>query len=332
MIRTLLASILLALPATAASARCAGEDLLPSLTEAERANISATVDALDYGRGNYWRATRGDAVVHIVGTYHFDDPRHDAILERIAGDIDAASVVLVEAGPTEQAELQAELTRRPDRIFALTGPTLPEQLAETDWQALATAMQERGVPAFVAAKMQPWYVSMLLGIPPCAIEELNGRPNGLDHRVIARADEKAIPVRALEPFDTVFTLFDGMPASEQVDMVRTTLAMGARAEDYAATLAEAYFAEDVRVTWELGRLTARMLSGESAESVDAELAEMEERLMFRRNRAWIPVITAAAEEGPVFAAFGALHLSGTDGVLSLMERAGYRIERLPFSG
>ena len=32
--------------------------------------------------------------------------------------------------------------------------------------------------------------------------------------------------------------------------------------------------------------------------------------MTDRNRAWIPVIEARRQDGPVLAAFGALHLSG----------------------
>ncbi|MBL9053177.1 MAG: TraB/GumN family protein, partial [Tabrizicola sp.] len=47
-----------------------------------------------------------------------------------------------------------------------------------------------------------------------------------------------------------------------------------------------------------------------------------------RNRAWIPVLTKAAAEGPVFAAFGALHLSGKEGVLNLLEQEGFTIEPL----
>jgi len=182
----------------------------------------------------------------------------------------------------------------------------------------------------MAAKMQPWYVAMLLGIPSCAMEDLASDPNGLDARVIARAAAQGVPVRALEPYDTVFTLFDSMSAADQIDMIRTTLAMVDAAEDYAATLTAAYFAEDVRVTWELGRITANNLPGQTPEKVDADLARMEELLMARRNRSWIPQITAAAAEGPVFAAFGALHLSGQDGVLALLEREGFALERLPF--
>jgi uncharacterized protein YbaP (TraB family) len=330
MIRHLAVSLLLCLPAGGANAACTGQDILPTLDADQRAGITSAVDSLAYGRGNYWRASRGDAVVHLVGTYHLDDPRHDAVMERLSPAIDAAGTVLVEAGPEEQAALEAEMMRRPDRLFAMEGPTLPERLEEADWKALSAAMQERGLPGFVAAKMQPWYVAMLLGIPACAMADMAGDPNGLDTRIIARAAARGIPVRALEPYDTVFTLFDGMAPAEQIDMIRATLAMNARAEDFAVTLTTAYFAEDVRVTWELGRLAALDLPGETPESVDADLAAMEELLMFRRNRSWIPVIEAAAAEGPVFAAFGALHLSGRDGVLALLEREGFRIERLPF--
>lgn len=330
MIRPLVTSLFLCLSAVAAEAACAGRDLMPGLDPADRARISAAVEATDYGRGNHWRATRGDAVVHLLGTYHLDDPRHDAVMERLAPAIDAAAVVLVEAGPEEQAALEEEMVRRPDRLFTMEGPTLPERLEEADWQALSAAMQERGLPGFVAAKMQPWYVALLLGIPACAMEEVANDPDGLDARIVARAAEKGIPVRALEPYDTVFTLFDGIAPAEQIEMIRATLAMNGQAEDFAATLATAYFAEDVRISWELGRMAALELPGETPASVDADLAVLEEALMFRRNRAWLPVIEAATAEGPVFAAFGALHLSGGDGVLALMERAGYRIERLPF--
>ncbi len=330
MIRRLALSLFLILPAGGAQAACAGRDLLPTLDAADRARITAAVDGLAYGRGNHWRATKGEAVIRLLGTYHLDDPRHDAVMDRLAPAIDAARTVLVEAGPEEQAALQAEMTRNPGRLFTLDGLTLPERLDEADWRALSVAMQERGMPAFVAAKMQPWYVAMLLGIPACAMADMAGDPNGLDTRVIARAAAHDIPVRALEPYDTVFTLFDDMAPAEQIDLIRTTLTMNAQAEDFAATLSAAYFAEDVRVTWELGRIAALTLPGETPETVDADLAEMEELLMFRRNRAWIPVIEAAAAEGPVFVAFGALHLSGQDGVLALLERQGFTIERLPF--
>ena len=75
---------------------------------------------------------------------------------------------------------------------------------------------------------------------------------------------------------------------------------------------------------------ALTLDGYTPERVAHEFAVMEEAMMVRRNRAWIPVLTAAAKEGPVLAAFGALHLSGPEGVLALLKADGFKLERLAF--
>ncbi|MDI3336616.1 TraB/GumN family protein [Defluviimonas aestuarii] len=330
MTRTAIFCFLLVFSGTAVHAECSGTSLFRTMPPEDRAALDARVADLPYARGNSWIASRGDESVRLVGTYHLDDPRHDAVFDRLTTDIDRASVVLVEAGPEEEAHLKSEMTSNPALLFRTEGPTLPEQLPEADWQALNVAMNARGVPGFLVAKMQPWYVSMMLGIPPCAMEEVNSGKKGLDARIIDHAAEKGIPVRALEPYDTIFHLFAGMSEDAKLEMIRAGLAMDAQAEDYGATLSEAYFAEDVRLTWEIGRLASYKLPGQTPEQVDADMAEMEEALMFSRNRAWIPVIEAAAQEGPVFAAFGALHLSGDDGVLALLEREGFTIERVPF--
>ena len=92
-------------------------------------------------------------------------------------------------------------------MFVMDGPTLPEILPPDTWDRLQDApCRARGIPPFMGAKMQPAYLSMLLGIPPCAAEALTGRANGLDQRIIAkRGRASSMPVRALEPYDTIFT-------------------------------------------------------------------------------------------------------------------------------
>jgi len=54
-------------------------------------------------------------------------------------------------------------------------------------------------------------------------------------------------------------------------------------------------------------------------------------LISARNRGWIGVIEAAAANGSVLAAFGALHLPGEDGVLALLDRAGWALSPLPLT-
>ena len=312
------------------NAECHGQNQLAALAPETLASLTAAVDAAPYARGNFWRATRGDQVLTVIGTFHLDDPRHDHTMMRLGPLIDVAATVLVEAGPVEEAALKQALARDPSLMFITDGPTLPETLPAATWDQLKTALRARSIPPFMGAKMQPAYLSLLLGIPPCASEMFTGTPNGLDQRIIARAAAAGVPLRALEPYDTVFSIFGAMTAEESRQMLELSLAMDARSEDAFATMLQSYFDEDSRMIWEYSRWQTLNTGGMDPARVNADFATMENSMVLSRNRAWIPVIEKALNDGPVVAAFGALHLSGQDGVLSLLKQNGFTLERLVF--
>lgn len=316
---------LLALPA---AAQCTGENLIAALPAAQQDALRASAESAPYATGNLWRATKADQSITLIGTYHFDDPRHAATLAALAPALQTATALLVEAGPQEEAAIKTYVAQHPEVMIDNSGPTLPERLSKPDWARLSDALRARGIPPFMAAKFRPWYLSMLLGIPPCSMAEA-ATARGLDGQLIDAALEKSVPVQALEPFDTVFTLFDDMPPADQLAMVTSALATESRSADFAVTLADSYFAEEGRLIWEFMRYETLQLPDYTPARVDAEFAVMETALMTDRNRAWIPVITAAAARGPVLVAFGALHLSGDAGVLNLLAQQGYALERLP---
>ncbi|KAF0116734.1 MAG: hypothetical protein FD150_246 [Rhodobacteraceae bacterium] len=321
-------ALLLALAATdPAVAQCAGRNLFDDMAPERKAEIDAATAAVPFASGNFWRATRGDEVITIAGTYHFDDPRHGPTIAALAPMIATATTVLVEAGPKEEKALMDLVAREPSRMLITSGPTLFEQLPPEVWTQLADAMSKRGIPGFMAAKFRPWYILAVLAVPPCAMTEMT-KPRGLDTLVIEEALARNKPIRALEPFETIFRIFDSMSEAEIMAMLQSTLAIEDRAEDHAATLADSYFAGESRVIWELMRFVSYDLPGYTRDQVDAEFLKMEEVLMKARNRAWIPVLTQAASEGPAFAAFGALHLSGEEGVLNLLKSEGFTLEEL----
>lgn len=326
MLRTL--ALLAALSPLAAHAQCTGKNLIAALPAAEQTALRDAARAVPYPEGNLWRATRGTESVHIVGTYHFDDPRHAPTLSTVTPLIAAATTLLVEAGPTEEAALKSRMAREPQLMTLTDGPTLPEMLPKPEWLALSAAMKARGIPGFMAAKFQPWFLTMILGIPPCDMARAaSGR--GLDQRLMDEAATHSVPVKALEPYDTLFSLFDAMSQQDQLSMIRSALAMEPQAADMSITLADSYFAEEGRLIWEFMRRLTLTAPDMDPDQAARDLALMENALMIDRNRAWIPVITAAAAEGPVVAAFGALHLSGDQGVLNLLAAEGFTLERLP---
>jgi len=331
MLRLALVCLVTALAAATtlpARAACEGRNQIDALPPETRAMLRAAADAAPFSQGNLWRATRGDKVLHVIGTYHLNDPRHSAIMDRLAPLIDSATTVLVEAGPTEEAALQTALATDPSLMFVTDGPTLPDILPAVTWERLKDALRARSIPPFLGAKMQPAYLSLLLGIPPCAVDSLTAAQSGLDGRIIARAQEKGVPLRALEPYTVVFDIFSDMSTEDQLNMLDLSLALDDQSEDVFATLADSYFAEDSRMIWEFSHWQALQVPGMDSARIGADFALMEDRMMSARNRAWIPVIEAALADGPALAAFGALHLSGEDGVLALLERAGFTVERL----
>ncbi len=313
-----------------ADAQCSGHNLIAALPASEQDSLRATANLAPFAQGNYWRATRGDAVVHLIGTYHFDDPRHAATLATLAPILEDAQTLLVEAGPEEEAALKAHFARDPDLMIITTGPTLPEILPPADWARLSKALSDRGIPAFMAAKFRPWYLSMMLSIPACDMAAAT-TSKGLDGQLIEAAAAQGLTVQALEPYDTLFAVFDMMSEADQLAMITSALAMEDKSADMAITLADAYFAQESRLIWEFMRAETLKLPDYTPERVEQEFATMEEALMNMRNRDWIAVIEAAADRGPALVAFGALHLSGDQGVLHLLEQRGFTLQRLPLN-
>ncbi|AWD21715.1 TraB/GumN family protein [Fuscovulum blasticum] len=323
----LFASLLLHLAPAAATA-CYGLNLLDLMPAADRARIEAAAAAVPYSEGNLWTATKGKASLTIIGTYHLDDPRHNAVMQRITPLLAAARMLLVEGGPEEEKRLKDRMASDPGVLMITEGPSLLEMLPPETWARLKQALADRGIPGIMAAKFQPWYVTVLLSVPPCAMADLS-QPKGLDGLLIDAATVAGKPIRALEPYDTVFAIFDAFAQQDQVAMIDQSLALEPVSADFSVTLADAYYDGKSQLIWELMRETSYNMPGYTREQVDAEMKAMEEVLVSRRNRAWIPVIDAAAAEGgPLVVAFGALHLPGPEGVLNLLAQDGWTITPL----
>ncbi|AUH34839.1 TraB/GumN family protein [Paracoccus tegillarcae] len=336
-IAALSATVVWSVPASAqtSASDCVGNNLIDALPSETRAHLRNAVEDVPYHRGLLWRATKDDQHMTLIGTYHFPDPRHDATMARLQAPLRDAALVMVEAGPDEEARLAEALAEDPSLTVITDGPTLPERLTTQEWQALSEAMAERGTPAVITSKLRPWFVSMMLGISPCMLRGINadGGVHGLDSMLIERADAMDVPVRALEPWDTVFSLFGDLTAEQEEDMIRATLPAAQYADNYAVTLTEAYFDADVWTIWEFGRFDAYENSGLSKAEVDEQMALTQTMLMDARNESWIaPLEQAAAEAAEqgrgVVAGFGALHLPGERGVLRLLQQNGWTIERL----
>ncbi|MCC1493946.1 TraB/GumN family protein [Cognatishimia sp. F0-27] len=311
-------------------ALCGGEDLRPTLTGPERAELADALDGRRFPEGNHWRATRGESVIHLIGTMHIDDPRFEPVITRLSPLIRSAGTVLLEMTDVEEQRLQAMMARNP-ALLVLEDTSLPALLNEEEWRTLSATLASRGIPGFMAAKFRPWYISILLAMPSCMALD-GGMPQGLDGQIEDIAREAGVPVAPLEAFDAAISVFAEIPLDRQLDILRSSLAPPEDQDDLFTTLAAAYFEERHAETWAVPDVLAGRFTALDAAQTEALFADFSDRLLVQRNRAWIDVILDAAGTGdaPLVVAFGAAHLSGADGVLALLEDQGFTMDRLPF--
>ncbi|SLN24822.1 TraB/GumN family protein [Roseisalinus antarcticus] len=324
----LLTGLLLAvLPATAARAQCTGDSFADLLTAAERAEIAAEVAAAPFAEGLFWQARKGEQALTLIGTMHAYDPRLPALMDRARPLLADADALLVEITPAEEQAMQDALAADPSRIVITDGPTLPELLPTAIWQDLAEAAAARQIPAFMAAKMRPWYLTLSLAMPPCVMPDVMAGRRGLDHMIMQEAEALGLPMRALEPWETVLSIFSQSTMDEQLEMLR--LAVGPaelQAQSFVAML-DGYFAGRTAEIWAMSRIATYRAPGTTRAEADAMFQLSADALLTERNIAWMQEI-AAAPERDILIAVGALHLPGETGLLRLLDQAGWDVTPL----
>lgn len=316
---------LLALPATA---QCVGENLLESLAAKERTILDTAIASHPYPAGNLWLAQKTGSTIHILGTMHLNDDRLGPYLEPFWEIADNADLILLEGTRDSMTKLKDKMARDPSVMFITDGPTLPDRLADDDWQALSDEMSTRGIPGFMTAKMRPWYASMMLAIPPCAMADM-AKQNGVDFRIMDYAENHSIPTKALEPYDTLFSLFDNEDPEDELDALRLALVSAKNGESMITTLIETYLSGEHRAIWEFSRWQMKQDSDLSDQDADKMFAEMEGPMLIERNANWMDaILPAAAEADNIIVAVGAAHLSGEQGLLYMLEQSGYTLSRV----
>jgi uncharacterized protein YbaP (TraB family) len=321
--KTLLVLLFGTLPLLAQAQSCGTRDLIAELAPDRRAALEALVAPHAYPEGNLYVAEKPGSRVTVVGTLHLPDPRHAATVQAVRPAIEAADLLILEASSDAQAEIQAMTATSPEVFFLTEGPTLIDLLTEEEWGRLKEELAKFGIPGFMAAKFQPWFLGMTLAIPPCAVEDIRRGEKGLDMLLEEVARNADVPIEELDDVDALVSLLSGDPLDQQIEGLRMWLSMKVDGDAEMTTLVERYFQGKSREAVEFSRILLED-RGVPVEVFD----EMMQGLLEDRNAAWEPKIIDLVDGKDAVLAVGAGHLSGESGVLRALERAGYSLMRL----
>jgi uncharacterized protein YbaP (TraB family) len=329
MLRTTL-TVLATCFALPAAALCSGDSFLTQLEAEDRAAIAETTAAVPFSEGLLWSLTKDDKTLTIVGTMHVYDTRLEDIRNRVRPALQSADLLMVEATAEEEQAMQEAFVASPDLYLITEGPTLPDLLGDDLWPKVQQAAADRGLPGFMIAQMQPWYLSLTLGIPACAMADLAAGQRGLDHMLIQDAEAADVPLQALESWEVLIGTLSDSTMEEQLAALEMSLLGKEDQQAMFVALLDLYFAEQSAAVWTLSEIAARELTDLSEAEVAEQMAETQDVLLNQRNLNWIPVIEAAtATYDDIVLAFGAAHIPGDLGVIALLEAEGWTATRLP---
>lgn len=311
----------------AAAAACTGESLRDRLSPAQEQTLAAAIAATPYAEGLIFRAERDGQVVTLMGTLHVHDARIDALAARALPHLQDAGLALFEMTPEDEGRLAQAILSDPALIRLPAGQDLARMLPPATWAEVSGLLQERGLPPAMASGMQPWFLANLVAIPTCALGAAQAGQTGVDHALMAAAEDNAIPMAALEPWDSVLTIFDAMTFDDQVDFLQLSLVAPEVQDALFVAMTDGYFAGRIAEIWEMNTIALDFMPGVDADSgIDMLL---QNKMLDARNHAWLPVIEeAAARHGNIFVGAGAAHLPGNEGLLALMAGRGWQITRL----
>ena len=325
--RFLLAFVFLLVP-IGAHATCEGRDLSADLSPELQAELDQAMADFPFPEGNHWLATKGDTVLHLVGTMHLSDPRMDAIVARLTPTLSQADAFYFEVTQDEMNSWEQNLALDPSPVLITSGPTLIDLMPEDAWATLSATLAERGVPSWMAAKMRPWFLGMMLAMPACLTQDPNAH-HGLDARLTDLAEEQDIPQFSLESMEDLMAMFEIHPIEEQAESLARWVNTYENSDDQLATMTNAYFDEDHALSLELARVLAQESSGMSPDVFDEEWTAFEQHLLVERNHNWMSHLLNIQDQTAVIAV-GAGHLGGVDGLLNQLQQAGYTLTRAPF--
>jgi uncharacterized protein YbaP (TraB family) len=153
------------------------------------------------------------------------------------------------------------------------------------------------------SRLTPFFLTSII------LQDLIGKSKSFEVELNKLAEKNKMTILGLETIQMQMDLVNDVPYEEQIKLLLEGLTTN---NSEYNTMLNCYLKQDLK---KLGELMN-----------DAELSpEFNANFLVKRNQNWIPQISKMVQEKPIFIAVGAGHLPGEQGVLKLLQEAGYTV-------
>ncbi len=266
------------------------------------------------GKSFLWKVQSGTKLVYLAGSVHALSPDVYPLSPAFEKAFSASDTLVEEIDLAEADALTLAPTILAKGMY-LDGRRFDSVVSKETAALVATRLKDAGLPAEMFQAMKPWMV--MLTVAALEAQKAGLDPNlGLDKHFYDRAKAAGKRIIGLETTASQIDRLDTMSESLQEQMLRSSLSEAETARN------------------SLKSIVAAWRRGDSAALEKTLLADFTEypaayrSLIVERNNNWLPQIDAClARPTPCMVVVGAAHLVGPDGLLTLLQRKGYKIEQ-----
>lgn len=260
-----------------------------------------------------WKVTGRQSTVYLFGSVHVLSPALDWRDARIAKAIGDADVFYFEA----ELDPKAIAAYVADRGMLPPGQSLRAMLPAEAQKDLDADLTSLGVAESSVDTRRPWLASIAMTAFKLA-HDGDTPAAGVDAAILADALASAKPIRYFETLDQQMALLAPADPSVELDQFEVFLKEFGKDKDDLGPLIDAWASGDQ------ARLT-RLLFREFDKHPG-----MRKLFFDDRNVAWTRTLEGVleSESGTYLVTVGAGHLLGQNGLVMLLRRAGYKVERL----
>ena len=262
-------------------------------------------------RGLIWTVERDGKTSWLVGSLHLLPPEAYPLPAAIEAAFQSAETLIEEADPDElkTPEAAAELLKR---AFLPAGQTLQGSVAAATYKVIVERATQAGLPMDAVQRMRPWMVAVTLSA--LEMQAAGFDPAlGIDRHFRDRAVTMKKPMRTLEAALDQVAMLEALGPALQDALVIESLQGAATEVTQVRTLLAAWTVGDAAVIEKL------LVDGAK------DSPAIHQALFIDRNKRWVPKIEACFAVGRCMVVVGAGHLVGTDGLVDLLGRRGYRL-------
>ncbi len=266
-----------------------------------------------------YKVSSQNSTVYVLGSIHLAKPELYPLDQAIEKAYAASDALIVELDPGSPHSLKIMQDVMMQEGLYPPGKSLKSELTPETYKMLEVYLQQTGLSLEIMEPMRPWTVMLQLSV--MEMMRLGYTPElGIDNHFLQLAKHDKKRVLEIESAEEQMALLSKNDKAFQDLMLRYTLESMHETEPLL---------DQMFISWKEGDAAALATIVDSSLVVDPRLTEIYDLLITKRNYKMATKIEEFLQTDKVyFVVVGAGHVVGEEGIVALLQKAGYVIRQL----